>query len=225
MARAVGDNLDTRADTEGAFNPLAGVGPAQAADVAALEDGQLVERIREGSQDALDALYERYQGTVFAVAQKMLQREADAEEIVLETFWHVWRTPEKYDAQRGTVATYLVLLTRSRALDKLRSRKSGKQPAALVGDMEQDAKPGNGEAAASPNELVDLQEQRERVCEALRQLSDVQRQALELAFFEPLTHEQIAQRLGTPLGTVKTRIRQGLICLRDHLRTSADNDL
>jgi len=186
-----------------------------------ISDGELVEQLHASDQQALDWLYDRYQGTVFAVAQKVLQREADAEEVVLEVFWRIWRQPGSYDASRGSVATYLVLMARSRALDKLRSLRAGKRSARTVGDMEQDAQTRGGDPTPAPNELMALQEQREQVHSALEQLSENQQEVLELAFFHPMTHSEIAQRLEIPLGTVKTRIRQGLICLRDHLKPVA----
>jgi len=189
-------------------------------DRAVDSDIQLVDRIaQQGDQQALARLYERYEQTVFAVAHKVLRRETDAEEVVLHVFWRLWERPELYDAQRGSVVTYLVLLARSRALDKFRSLHSTKQPSAIVGDMDQDVQTTGGQATEPPSELVELQEQRENVQCALRKLSEVQRQALEMAFFVPLTHEQIARHLEVPLGTVKTRIRQGLIRLREDLRT------
>jgi RNA polymerase sigma-70 factor (ECF subfamily) len=181
------------------------------------EDQTLFDRMKQGSTQALDALYDRYQASVYAVARRILQHDADAEEVVLETFWQLWSRPERYDASRGSVSSFLLLLGRSRALDKRRKRHTADRAVPSMGEMNEQATPSNGPAAPPPDEPLRLQERRQEIQAAMQALSEPQQEALQLAFFEGLTHQQIAQQLNIPMGTVKTRLRQGMIRLRDSL--------
>jgi RNA polymerase sigma-70 factor, ECF subfamily len=150
---------------------------------------------------ALAAFYDRYAGYALAVAQRVLRDRSEAEEAVQDAFWHIWNGRVRYDPMRGRFRTWVFMVARSRALDRLRRRT----PAA-------DALPARELAsAASGPEDAALQHGLLRL---LGRLTRDQREAVVLAFYEGLTHQEIAEKLGEPVGTVKSRIRRGLLELR-----------
>jgi RNA polymerase sigma-70 factor, ECF subfamily len=155
---------------------------------------------------ALAAFYDRYAGYVLAVALRVLRDRSEAEEAVQDTFWHIWNGRVRYDPVRGKFRTWVYMVARSRALDRLRRRA----PAS-------DALPARElvSAAAGPEDAA-LQQ---GVLRLLGRLTRDQRDALVLAFYEGLSHQEIAERLGEPVGTVKSRIRRGLLELRAALET------
>ncbi|MHB1045133.1 MAG: sigma-70 family RNA polymerase sigma factor [Thermoanaerobaculia bacterium] len=192
-------------------------GPAEA--VAATAGGpvdlELVERIREGDQGALDLLYKRYSAPVYSLVWKVLQNSEEAEDVALDVFWQVWRQAGRYDPSRGAPPAWIFTLARSRAIDRLRARKRREDRTVSIDDPELNIDPLDEKAA--PDDVVSFRQNRDAVRAAMTKLSAVQREAVELAFLKGMTHVEIAERLGQPLGTVKTRIRQGLIRLRKHL--------
>ncbi len=171
-----------------------------------------IERMARGDHDALAELYDRHARIVYAVALRIMRDPADAEDVVQEVFSQAWRQASRYEATRGQVAGWLMNLTRSRAIDRIRAGRSRPEP--MTGDGEPvdlpDLGPAVDEQLASAGEAA-------RVRAAVGELSLLQRVAIELAFYEGLTHVEIAERLELPLGTVKTRIRQGLSRLRARL--------
>lgn len=181
----------------------------RAADAAA--DHDAIRRVARGEGDALAALYDRHSRAVYSLALRVLGDTREAEEVVQDVFAQAWRQAARYDTSRGAVVAWLLVMTRSRAIDRLRSRR-GLQP--LAGDGEQ-ALGVLSDPGAGPERAALSAEQRSRVRGALEQLPLVQRLAIELAFFEGLTHVEIAERLELPLGTIKTRIRLGLMKLKD----------
>lgn len=162
-----------------------------------------------GDMDAAAELYDRYAGQVYALARRIVGNEMDAEDVVQEVFSQVWRTPSRYDRTRGSVIGWLLMITRSRAIDRIRARQA--RP-----DMTDAVTPDALPAAPTPDALV-MAEQAAAVRQALLSLPASQRTALELAYYEGLTQAEIAERLSEPLGTVKTRIRAGLMALRARL--------
>lgn len=188
-----------------------GVGP----EGGGASDLELVERIRTGDQSALDTLYARYASPVYSLAWKVLQNGEEAEEVALDVFWQVWRQADRYDASRGAPPAWIFTLARSRAIDRLRARGRREERTLSIDD------PGFRfdplDENAGPDEVVSFRQSRDAVRAAMARLSPVQREAVELAFLKGMTHVEIAEKLGQPLGTVKTRIRQGLIRLRKHL--------
>lgn len=177
------------------------------------DDYDLMDRIQRRDADALGEMFNRYGGLIFTLALRILHDRAEAEELVSDVFLEIWRRAPRYDPNRGAPMTYLVTLGRSRAIDRQRSAASRAQHRASA-DLTADAP----SPAPGPSASVLLDENSRRVRSAMGQLDPVPRQAVELAFFDGLTHTQIAARLNKPLGTVKTYIRQGLIRLRDCLR-------
>ena len=192
-------------------------GPAEA--VAATAGGpadlDLVDRIREGDQGALDLLYRRYSAPVYSLVWKVLQNSEEAEDVALDVFWQVWRQAGRYDPSRGAPPAWIFTLARSRAIDRLRARKRREDRNVSIDDPELNIDPLDEKAA--PDDVVSFRQNRDAVRAAMSKLSAVQREAVELAFLQGMTHVEIAEKLGQPLGTVKTRIRQGLIRLRKHL--------
>jgi len=183
---------------------------------AALEsrraDRASVARIARGDQSAFAELYDRHVRLVYSLALRILQNGADAEDIVQEVFAQVWAQAGRYDASRGAVAAWMLTLTRSRAIDKLRAKRARPEAAADASAAESVV----DLAAAQDLDLLSA-EQVTRLQRALKELPDAQRTALELAYYEDLTHVEVAARLGEPLGTVKTRIRQAVMKLREAL--------
>jgi RNA polymerase sigma-70 factor (ECF subfamily) len=180
-------------------------------------DADLLASVRFGDREAFRALYERFAPEVLALCERILHSRADAEDAVADIFWEVWQRRERYDSSRGAPRTYLMTLGRSRAIDRLRSKKA--RP-----DMD-DKRRTDGELTLaadgpSPQDAAAAVELRSRVAAAMADLNQRQREAMELAYFEGLSHQQIAERLAAPLGTVKTHIRQGLTKLRGVLRGS-----
>jgi RNA polymerase sigma-70 factor (ECF subfamily) len=176
-----------------------------------------VERCASGDHAALAALYDDSSPLVYSVAMRMLADTADAEEVTMDVYTQVWRTAPSYEAERGSVTAWLVTLARSRAIDRLRARASRvqrEQPLVEFTDLQADT--------ASPESATEAGMRRQRVLAALATLSPEQREAVELAFFSGLSHTELAGRLGQPLGTVKTRIRSGMIKLREQLEAYAD---
>jgi RNA polymerase sigma-70 factor (ECF subfamily) len=182
--------------------------------------------MRARDESALEQFYERYSPLVYAVCLRVLGQTADAEETMVEVFWEVWDKPNRYDEQRGSVVSYLMVLARSRAIDRRRAK--GGQATLTLNDHDADSdRPRQPSIPATTPEPIDdawLKEQRHRVVQGLDLLTPPQREALVLSFFHGLSHQQIAERLGEPLGTVKTRIRQAIIRLRDGLRNLEEGE-
>jgi RNA polymerase sigma-70 factor (ECF subfamily) len=178
------------------------------------------------SQDAqaLAALYDRYAAGLNGLALRITGDAADAEEVLGDVFAQVWRDAGRFDPSRGSVASWLVTITRSRALDTVRAR--GRR-ARLAESAAREA-PVNPAAMGGPPELADAMtyagEREAHVRSALDALPEEQRQVLELAYFEGLSQSEIAARLATPLGTVKTRARLAFVKLRDLLRPLAPEE-
>ncbi len=195
--------------------PAATAEPGPGASGARPTDLELVGRIRGGDEAALEELYARYSAPVYALVRKILPTPEEAEDVALDVFWQVWRQAERYDPSRGAPPAWLFTLARSRAIDRLRARGRREERTVSFDDPDLNLDPLDDGAA--PDEVVSFRQNRDAVRAAMAKLSAVQREAVELAFLKGLTHVEIAARLGQPLGTVKTRIRQGLIRLRAHL--------
>ncbi len=163
----------------------------------------LIARIRAGDQGAMAAFYDRYSSVVYAVAMRVLGETAAAEDVLQEVFIQLWRRPEAFDAGRGRMSAWLAVITRHRAIDVLRKRRPAEELDEVMVSVD-----AGLENAAARNQAMD------KVRKVLGGLPGEQRKALEMAFFEGLTHTEIAARTGEPLGTVKTRIRAALISLR-----------
>lgn len=178
-------------------------------------DLELLERIQAGDADALDILYGRYAPPVYSLVWRVLQSTEEAEDVALDVFWQIWRQADRYDPSRGAPPAWIFTVARSRAIDRLRARHRREDRTVSFDDPGTNLDPLDEEAA--PDQVASFRQTRDAVREAMNSLSPVQREAVELAFFKGLTHVEIARKLRQPLGTVKTRIRQGLIRLRKKL--------
>ena len=178
-------------------------------------DEALMERMARQEQEALSTLYDRHRSVVFSLALRILRDRAEAEEVLTDVFFQSWKSAGGFDPLRGSVVGWLITLCRSRAIDRLRARgRRDASLAALAADPLQAVSPGAG---TGPEESTEIRHRSARVLAAMGALSTEQRGALELAYYSGLSHSEIAEKLGEPLGTVKTRIRQGLLALRESL--------
>lgn len=171
-------------------------------------DAGLMERIVERDETALAALYERYAGLLSSVLTRILRDSQAAEEILQDIFFQLWRTASQFDASRGSLAGWLVVMARHRAISRLRRRNSGQGEELLENTV---VLPFNLESVVAQQQLLG------RVKGAMEKLPKEQREAVELAYFEGLTHSEIAERTGDPLGTVKTRLRSAVETLKRNL--------
>ena len=182
-------------------------------------DRALVAAMVARDSDAVARLYDRHAARLLGVAYRILGETGEAEEVVQEVFLHAWRAASSFDPFRGSVLAWLIVATRSRAIDRIRTRKS------TASSDETGRDPLAGLRAEDDVEGGAASRQWETVCRAaVGELPADQRRALELAFFEGLTHQEIAAKTATPLGTVKTRIRLGLMKLRERVRPYSDRD-
>lgn len=179
------------------------------------DDFDLMQRITDGDADALAALYDRHGALIYAVGLRILRDRGEAEELLIDVFWEIWSRAARYDPSRAAPVTYLLTLARSRSIDKKRSSAHRDKTRPGPSDAPIETAAAN---TANPPEQAIRDERSQLVRAAMQSLDPVQRQAVELSFFDGLSHTQIAARLAKPLGTVKTYIRQGLIRLRDGLR-------
>jgi len=172
----------------------------------------LVRRIAQGEQAALGSLYDESSAMIYGLAMKMLADPQDAEEVVADVYAQVWRAAATFEVGRGSVSTWLVMLTRSRAIDRIRSRAERTRR-----EQHMDEHFEATDQAAAPDEAAEMNQQRRMVQSALTQLPSDQRRLIQLAFFRGLSHAELAEETGVPLGTVKTRIRLGMKKLRESL--------
>lgn len=180
-------------------------------DTASRQDEiSLISLIAEQDQTALSLLYDRYSRIIYAIAYRILNSAEESEEIVLDVFTQVWRIAKNYNSQKARVDTWLFMLTRSRALDRLRSYARLDKAVAISEDAIM-MQPHTD----SPEEDVLIRERRSYVEACLSEIPDEQRLVLELAYFGGLSHSEISTKTGISLGTVKTRIRLGLKKLRE----------
>jgi RNA polymerase sigma-70 factor (ECF subfamily) len=178
-------------------------------------DADLMARVAQRDKGALEQLYDRYAASAMGLALKMLGERNTAEEIVQEAYWRVWKRASTFELQRGQFTAWLFGIVHNLAIDELRRRRV--RPNAVSTDAEDEA------ILDLPDREVDVAEQAfqlvtgEQVRLALRNLPDAQRSVIELAYFEGLTHQEIAARLGEPIGTIHTRARLALQKLRETL--------
>jgi RNA polymerase sigma-70 factor (ECF subfamily) len=180
-------------------------------------DAELIGRAAEGDAHALEILYDRYSSVVLSFAYRLVADRQLAEEVLQEAFFRAWQQGKAFNSGRGTFVTWLLSITHNLAIDEIRKRRRRPQKA----DSEEPeaflaAVPDTGSGADVEDEVW-LGALRETISEALSELPTAQREAIELAYYQGLTQREIADRLGEPLGTVKTRMRLGLQKLRESL--------
>ena len=195
------------------YNPVSKVEPRAVEDLTALRDEELLELVIRRQERALGQLYDRYGRLVYTIALRITGDRQTAEEVVQDVFQNVWQAAGSYQAGIGQFSSWLLGITRHRAIDATRSKRERartREQALDVGIPLSDESDIERDVARS---LL-----RDTVRAALQELPTNQRQAVELAYYGDLTRAEIAERLGEPLGTVKTRLRLGLLKLRDLLR-------
>lgn len=175
----------------------------------------LVARTARGDEAAFEQLYDLVSATVFGVCRRVLRDPSESEEVAQEVLLEMWRTAARYDPTRAGVRSWAVMIAHSRAVDRVRSSERRRAREEATALPEPPAVDEVSEAAVSAFEV-------RRVRKAMAELSDVQRESVRLAFYGGHTHREVAALLGVPLGTVKTRIRDGLGRLRAHLGPELD---
>ncbi len=177
-------------------------------------DAELMGRVRARDANALRVLFDRHSSLVYGLGLKILRDATEAEDLAQDVFLHLWRRAELFDGNRGAFLGWLVSLTRNRAIDRIRAKRSQeKKTDAYEVERQAELTP----KAMDPNETAYAGELRGAVAKALGTLPEAQRTALELAYFGGFSHSEIAEKLETPLGTIKARIRQGMLRMRDLL--------
>ena len=178
----------------------------------------LMAGVAEGNENALTQLYDSTSRIVYGLVLRILGNSSSAEEVTLDVYLRVWRTARSYDSARGTVSSWLITLARSRAIDAVRSRQVRsamfEQPLEEISDPQ--------DRRRDPEQLSIESAQAHIISNLLAELPVDQRQAIKLAYFLGLSHSEIAARSGLPLGTVKTRIRLGMLRLRELLALYAE---
>jgi RNA polymerase sigma-70 factor, ECF subfamily len=173
-----------------------------------LTDASILSAIHSGDEKGMAALYDQYSAVVYSVALRVLGDTGAAEDVLQEVFMQLWRNPRLFDPSRGRLGPWLAVIARHRAIDGLRKRRPETDIADVAVSVEVDMA-GDAERARAM----------EKVREALGSMPSAQRQALEMAYFEGLSHSEISAKTGEPLGTIKTRIRSGLLALRKAFAT------
>jgi RNA polymerase sigma-70 factor, ECF subfamily len=183
-------------------------------------DIALLGRAARRDQTAIAALYDRHSSLLYSLILKILHQHCDAEDVLQEVFLRVWQRADTYNPTFGSPTSWLVRIARNRAIDRLRSRRAREAPAAAFGSPAVVDPVDNPQPAGDPI----VRSERERaIARALGRLDQDQRTLIEQAFFLGYTHAELAERLQIPLGTVKTRIRTGLLALRKELQHAAMN--
>ena len=183
-------------------------------------DEELMLAMARRDEAAFAQLYDRYSSLLYAIGLRILRRPLDAEAVLSEVFWEIWQNAERFNPERGSARTYLKVLGRSRAIDRLRAEKNRSTHEAAACD-DRLSQVQQSQMSDGPVRQTLRGEDGELVTEALKELSSAQHEVLQLAFYEGLTHREIAERQDAPLGTVKTHIRQGLIKLGHALRAKS----
>lgn len=172
---------------------------------------RLLERVATGDRDAFAAFYDKLAPRVYGLVLRLVRDPSQSEEVTQEVFLEVWQQAPRYQAERGSAISWVLTMTHRRAVDRIRASQSSRDRDERIGIR--DWTPPADVVA----EHVEITIETERVREALQRLTELQRQAVVLAYFRGLSHSEVAELLHIPIGTVKTRLRDGMIRLRDEL--------
>ena len=182
---------------------------AEQAPVASQQD--LLERAAHGDQRAFAALYDQISPRVFGLIRRILRDQDQSEEVTQEVFLEIWQTAPRFDPNKGGASTWILTMAHRRAVDRVRSSQSSRDRDTRIGIR--DYSPAYDNVA----ETIEVRIEHERVEKAMTRLTELQRQAVSLAYYGGYSHSEVAEMLSVPIGTVKTRLRDGMIRLRDEL--------
>lgn len=182
--------------------------PGQATPVS---QNDLLGRIAEGDQAAFGELYDQLAPRVLGLIRRLLKDHAQSEEVTQEVFLEIWQTATRYDSAKGGASTWILTMAHRRAIDRIRSSQSTRDRDTRIGIRDF---PTEYDSVA---ESVEVTIESERVKQAMERLTELQRQAIQLAYYGGYSHSEVADLLKVPIGTVKTRLRDGMIRLRDEL--------
>jgi RNA polymerase sigma-70 factor (ECF subfamily) len=185
--------------------------------IGSISDTEVIRRIQAGDRKAFLQFYDRYVSLLLSVAARVLGERREAEDVVQEVFTQIWRKSSGYDPALGSLSSWVVTLARNKAIDRIRASTRRRR---LLEEVALSADALGPEPPASANDSLYGRERAQRIRTALADLAAEQRQVIELAFFAGLTQSEIASRLDQPLGTVKARIRRGMLRLREQLGES-----
>jgi RNA polymerase sigma-70 factor, ECF subfamily len=176
-----------------------------------LSNEELLQRVAAGDRDAFAELYDRTAPRVFGLVKRLLRDHAQSEEVTQEIFLEIWQTAARYDPNKGGSMAWMLTMTHRRAVDRVRASQASRNRDVRIGIRD------HAPAFDSVVENVEVRIESERVKEAMMRLTQLQRQAVQLAYFGGFSHSEVAAMLSVPIGTVKTRLRDGMIRLRDEL--------
>lgn len=183
----------------------------------AAADAELMQRVVAGDESAFTSLYRRFAPGVFSMIYQILQDQKESEDVLQEAFVQMWKKATTYDSDRSALFTWAVMISRNKAIDRLRSRQRRARAMEEVA-LETSIAPADSEDSADL--LLGQSDERRKVRTALLEIPVAQREAIELAFFGGMTQAEVSAKLSEPLGTIKARIRRGLLALRDVLEVS-----
>ncbi|MEP6686475.1 MAG: sigma-70 family RNA polymerase sigma factor [Verrucomicrobiota bacterium] len=178
-------------------------------------DQEMMRCFTSGDEAGFSTFYQRFAPGLFSVINAMLQDEKESEDVLQEAFVQMWKKTSTYDSSRSSLFTWAVMIARNKAIDRLRSRQRRSR---LVEAVTEETSSSPAEVVEQADDVLSRSDERHRVREALAQIPSLQREAIDLAFFSGMTQVEISEKLGAPLGTVKARIRRGMIALRDVLK-------
>jgi RNA polymerase sigma-70 factor (ECF subfamily) len=190
-------------------------GPEPISDLTSVSDAELILLVTQGDQYALEALYERYARAVYSFSLRIVGDAQVAEEILQEVFVRAWQQGGSFQSARGSLITWLLSITHNLSIDEVRRRK--RRPQKAESEEPESILAGLPDEGPNVEEEVWLSSLRVSIQDALQLLPAAQREAIELAYFQGLTQREIADTLGEPLGTIKTRMRLGMLKLREQL--------
>jgi len=178
---------------------------------APVSPDDLLARVATGDQPAFSDLYDVLSGRVLGLVTRLLKDRAQSEEVTQEVFLEVWQQATRFDRSRGTAASWVLTMAHRRAVDRIRASQASHDRDTRIGIRDLEA------GFDQVSESVEIRIEHERVSRALGKLTEFQRQAVQLAYYGGYSHSEMAERLGVPIGTVKTRLRDGMIRLRDEM--------
>ena len=179
------------------------------------EDVSLIQRVVRGEESAMSELYDRYSGLLYTFGMRILRSQEDTSDLLQEVFLQAWNKADSYEKRKGTVYTWMVTMTRNRAIDLLRSKGYKQQSQTLEIST---VSPLADAGSSNPHSRTVLREDQQLVTEALKKLTFDQQKVIALAYYEGYTQTEIANKLNIPLGTVKSRMRKGLMEMRSMLQ-------